>query len=380
MFASSRGRPALDRKPSACRGKVGTGFRSKTCAPRRSRINIVAACGREHNCRAKQGNIGNDRSREGSRMLSRRKVLDAALAAGAALVMPAAPSSAQTPAPQAQRRRLIVDAQVHLWKAATPERPWVPGMVPQLPEPFGYDKLLPMMDEAGVDRVVIVPPSWEGDRVDYALEAAAKYPDRFGVMGRIPLKNPQSAELLPTWRQQKGMLGIRVTFLGAQAPWLGDGTADWFWPAAEKAGIPVMFLTSGRTAEFPRIAERHPRLALIIDHMGVNLEIAKAGKIPEAIDQSAALAKYPNVSVKLSATPAYSSEPYPFRDMTPHIRRLFDAFGPQRCYWGTDMTNSFTKASYRQRVTHFTEELGFLSEDDKDWVMGRAIVARLGWT
>jgi hypothetical protein len=69
-----------------------------------------------------------------------------------------------------------------------------------------------------------------------------------------------------------------------------------------------------------------------------------------------------------------------FRDLTPHIRRLFDAYGPQRCYWGTDMTNGFTKATYKQRITHFTEELPFLSEQNKDWIMGRAIVARLGWT
>ena len=68
-----------------------------------------------------------------------------------------------------------------------------------------------------------------------------------------------------------------------------------------------------------------------------------------------------------------------FRDMTVHIRRLFDAFGPRRSYWGTDLTNSYNKASYKQRVTHFTEELSFLSEGDKDWVMGRAILARLKW-
>jgi amidohydrolase family protein len=65
--------------------------------------------------------------------------------------------------------------------------------------------------------------------------------------------------------------------------------------------------------------------------------------------------------------------------MTPFIRRLYDVFGPQRCYWGTDMTNSFAKATYRQRIAHFTEELAFLSEDDKDWIMGRAIMARLKW-
>ena len=97
------------------------------------------------------------------------------------------------------------------------------------------------------------------------------------------------------------MLGVRVTFLGAAAPWLTDGTADWFWPAAEKAGLPVMFLTAGRTAEFARIAERHPQLVLIVDHMGVVGDVVRAGKLPDAIDQTLSLAKYPNVSVKLSA-------------------------------------------------------------------------------
>jgi predicted TIM-barrel fold metal-dependent hydrolase len=102
--------------------------------------------------------------------------------------------------------------------------------------------------------------------------------------------------------------------------------------------------------------------------------------MPEAVEQSAALAKYPNVSVKLSSIPLFSSEPYPFRDVNPSIRRLFEAYGPRRCFWGTDVTNSYAKATYRQRVTHFTEALDFLSEDDKDWIMGRAILERLGWT
>ena len=101
--------------------------------------------------------------------------------------------------------------------------------------------------------------------------------------------------------------------------------------------------------------------------------------VAKRIAETLALAKYPNVSCKLSAAPGHSSEAYPFGDMTPVVKRVFDAFGPQRCYWGTDMTNSFAKATYRQRVTHFTETLDFLSESDKDWVMGRAILARLGW-
>jgi len=141
-----------------------------------------------------------------------------------------------------------------------------------------------------------------------------------------------------------------------------------------------MFLSPGRASEFARIAERHSQLTLIVDHMGVNVDLVKAGKLADAIEQTASLAKYPNVSVKLSAAPNYSTETYPFRDFTPHIRRLFDAYGPQRCCWGTDITNGFAKATYKQRITHFTEELPFLSEQDKDWIMGRAILARLGWT
>src|SRR6185437_2328256 len=112
---------------------------------------------------------------------------------------------------------MIVDAQVHLWKANTPDRPWLPNRVAQLPEPFTIERLVPLMDEAGVDRVVVVPPSWPGDRNDYALEAARRYPDRFPVMGRIPLKNPASATLLPKWKEQPGMLGVRLTFLGPAA-------------------------------------------------------------------------------------------------------------------------------------------------------------------
>ena len=315
-------------------------------------------------------------------MLSRRDFVNGTIGAGLALA--AQGCSARTQRAEAQagtstRKRTIVDAQVHLWKAESPDWPWVPGSTPQLPEPFTIEKLVPLMDEAGVDRVVVVPPSWPGDRNDYGLEAAQRYPGRLAVMGRISLEKPESAARLPKWKEQPGMLGVRLTLHRAQSKLLEGGTADWFWPAAEKAGLPVMFLAPGNTPKFAPIAERHPRLPLIIDHMNLTLEIAKDRTIRQAIDEVTALAKYPNVSVKLSSAPTYSLEPYPWRDMTEHLKRCFDAFGPRRCYWGTDITNAFTKSTYRQRITHFTEELSFLSEEDKDWVMGRAIMARLGW-
>src|SRR4051812_35226423 len=190
-------------------------------------------------------------------MTTRRQFVAGSLSAGAL-----AAAGCQSTGGEGGRRELV-DAQVHLWKAASADWPWVPGMKPQMAEPFTIEKLVPLMDEAGVDRVGIVPPSWPGDRNDYALEAARRYPGRFGVMGRIPLRDPQSIERLPAWREQPGMLGARVTFLGKDVEMLSDGAADRFWPAAEKAGLPVMFLAVGQGAYFSRVAERYPSLTLI---------------------------------------------------------------------------------------------------------------------
>jgi predicted TIM-barrel fold metal-dependent hydrolase len=275
---------------------------------------------------------------------------------------------------------VIVDAQVHLWTAETPDRPWPPGGAARahLPEPLTYQKMLPMMQEAGVDRVIIVPPSWEGDRIDYALEAARVHPDKFAVMGRIPLKDPQSAKLLPRWREQPGMLGIRVNFARNPAG-IADGSIDWLWAAADAAGVPIMVHPPDVMPVIGRVADKHPGLRLIIDHMGLSSKIAEEKRIPAAIAETLRLARHPNVAVKVSAVPAYSSESYPFRDMDEHLRRLLEAFGPRRCFWGTDLTHSHGKCSYRQYVTHFTEELDFLSDDDKRWIMGDALLKYIGW-
>src|SRR5712672_2508199 len=205
-------------------------------------------------------------------MPTRRSFVTSTLGAGAVM----ATQGPHKAAAQADRR-MIVDAQVHLWKAETPDWKWVPGLQPQLPEPFTIERLVPMMDEAGVDRAVIVPPSWPGDRNDYALEAVKRYPNRFRVMGRIALEKPELAALLPKWKEQPGMLGIRLTFQRDQASMLQH--ADWVFPAAEKAGVPIMFFAPDNIPKFGPIAERHPGLTLIIDHMSLTLEIAKEGRI-----------------------------------------------------------------------------------------------------
>src|ERR1700722_7938270 len=163
----------------------------------------------------------------------------------------------------------IIDAQVHIWVPKTPDRPWPKGGAARahLPDALDYTRLLAMMDAAGGDRAILLPPSWAGDRNDHALAGAAAHPRRLAVMGRLALDEPANARLLPGWRQQPGMLGIRQTFLlEREREWLRSGVTDWFWPAAEAAGVPVMVHAAGLMSDVKAIAARHPDLKIIIDH------------------------------------------------------------------------------------------------------------------
>jgi L-fuconolactonase len=271
---------------------------------------------------------------------------------------------------------LIVDSQVHVWPPDRPDRRLGPGVGER--KPYGCDELVRDMNRAGVDRAILVPPSFDADRNDYALEAVRTYPDHFAIMGRVALKRP-GKDVLAGWREQPGMLGARLTFhRDADRPWLTDGTADWFWPQAERHGIPVMVHAPERLAEIGAIAARHPGLSIIVDHMGF-ARATMDGEVPAAVERMNALARHPNVFVKVSALPCFSTEPYPFGNLHEPLRRVIEAFGPRRAFWGSDITRVPASCSYRQVVTHFTEELDFLSAADLEWIMGRGLVECLRW-
>ena len=275
----------------------------------------------------------------------------------------------------------IVDAQVHIWAANTPERPWPKRAEPHRTSALGKDELLGEMDKAGVDGVVIVPPSWEGDRNDIALAAAAAHPDRFCIMGRFDPDAPGSRNQIADWKKQLGMLGMRLTFHTEmlRQPLL-DGRYDWVWGEMERHGVPAMVLFHHEYIHLAdKIAAQYPGLRLVLDHCGL-----KSGKdIKEAqnfatLDKMLALARRPNVAAKVTAMPCYADDKtYPFRSLHGHIRRVFDAFGPQRTFWGTDCSR--LPCTYRQGITMFTEEMPWLKGPDLEWVMGRGVCEWIGW-
>ena len=284
---------------------------------------------------------------------------------------------------------IVTDSQVHVWEAHSAERPWpaeslaspvfvaVEGARPHRAEPIGADEMVALMDAAGVARAVIVPPSPAGDSNLCALEAAARHPGRFVVMGRFDPSAPGARERLTGWLAQPHMAGIRMTFHKPQwSRWLDDGAIDWFWADCERLGIPLMLLIPGRLDAVARIAGRHPALALIVDHLGLHSNHRDA-QCDDDLDRLLALAAHPKVHVKASAVPCYTDEPYPFPGFASRLRRVYGHFGPQRMFWGSDVSR--LPCSYRQAVEHFLHELDFIAEADLPLVMGGALSRLLGW-
>ena len=274
---------------------------------------------------------------------------------------------------------LVTDAQIHVWELDRPDRPWPREQrgTPQLPDGFSAEQAIAAMDEAGVDRAVLVPPSWIGENNASALEAAAAYPRRFAVMGRIDPTAPDLAVQLSSWRAQPHMLGIRLTLhYPPMSDWLRAGTLDPLWRGCVRFGIPVMAFAPGLPGTLAEVAARHPDLRLILDHMAVPLGTHGAEAFKNT-DELLALAAHANVFVKVSAVPCYSAEPYPYRDVQPFLKRIVEAFGPRRLLWGSDLTR--LPGSYRECADLFRHELDFLSSDDREWIMGRAAAEALNW-
>ena len=275
---------------------------------------------------------------------------------------------------------LIVDAQVHVWAADTPERPWPrnSSVTPHRAIPFGPRDLLREMDSARVGRAVLVPPLWEGQRNDLAIAAAKADPNRLAVMGRLDPMAASARETLRDLAAEPCVRGLRFAFQTPElARLLLEGYVEWVWGRAQRAGLRIYVLVPPVLVRvIDNIAVRYPGLKIVMDH----LALPSGKKDEEAFrdfDQVLAIAKRPNVAAKASALPCYSTDPYPCRSLHGYIRQAYDAYGPQRLFWGTDLSRS--PLNYMQNIALFADELPWLTAEDKEWIMGRGLCEWLDW-
>ncbi|MFF4585541.1 amidohydrolase family protein [Streptomyces sp. NPDC001388] len=265
----------------------------------------------------------------------------------------------------------ITDAQIHLWAGqSAPPHHWR--------APYTVDTALRDMDEAGVDRAVNCPAVWDADANDYAVEAAERHPERFATLGWFPLDEAADESLVDAWLDRPGMLGLRFMLAAPEpAERLASGGLDWLWAAADRRGIAMgLMVMPPYLPAVGGIAARYPQMRLMIDHLACN----PFEKLPGAaahLDALLALARHPNIAVKATGVPGMATDPYPFAGTHGVLRQVFDAYGAERMFWGTDITR--LPCSWREAVTMFTEELPWLKGRDLELVMGRAVADWIGW-
>jgi predicted TIM-barrel fold metal-dependent hydrolase len=261
----------------------------------------------------------------------------------------------------------IVDAQVHIFEADSPERPWRGSGHSALPA-MPAAQLVAMMDDAGIAAAILVS-AWSNYRFDpsLALATAANYSGRFGVVAPVDPDRPDMDEFVAHWKTLPHTVGLRLMLLPeAEAERSGPGPGA-LLRAAQAYQVPLCVEARGNLDRIAPMLDEHPDLLLVIDHLG--LEWTLEPPLAE-LETLLALARYPNVRVKATGTPALSRQPYPFADLWPALHAVFDAFTLQRVMWGTDWTRTTDLLSLRESVTTFTQS-GELSDSELAQVMGK---------
>ena len=266
----------------------------------------------------------------------------------------------------------VVDSQIHIWNDDHPEA------IPRHGDkPLRMQDALAEMNTAGVGSAVLVPPYWVEFDNSYALSAAQIHPSRFGVMGRFDITAEPDPDRLITEFQKPGMLGFRLHFNNPKMlSFLNDSSGDWFWEAAASANIPIMLFAPGMLDGIARVAHSFPELSLAIDHMGIGRGLRDEDAFthwPELLE----LSRFPNVSVKLSTVPIFSTHSYPYLNLHPYLKSIYGKFGRERLFWGSDLSR--LPCSYGLSIDLFINELPWLSKQDLSAIMGRSLNSWLDW-
>jgi L-fuconolactonase len=319
-------------------------------------------------------------SSPGDRRIDRRTVLQVgvALATAGPALLRRTHADAQ-PRPRGASSVPIIDAQVHAYAANTPQRPW--SRVPNWPAHVTGDEMVVAMDQVGVDGAIAVSPfSMYRYDASYAVEVQQAYPDRFALVKPVDPEDPAVAEVIADWKQTPGTVGIRIimTKEANRAP--DDPGLDHICRAAAGQDCPVNVLFWGNLDAGTALIDRHPETRFVVDHLAlVQPNVPPAPPQPWAdLPKVLALAKRPNAVIKVSGACTLSKEPYPFPDIWDPLARVFEAWGFERCLWGTDWTRAFALVNYEQAVEPFrtTERL---SAAERALLMGGACAKVYGW-
>ena len=272
-----------------------------------------------------------------------------------------------------------IDAQVHAYERNHPGRPWH-SVLAGPPEVTG-DQMVAAMDAVGVDGAILVSPfSLYRYDASYALEVHAKHPGRFALVKPVDPNDTAVAETIAEWAATPGTVGVRIMLNREASPDPADPGLNRVLAAAARHALPVNLLAWGRLDQARELAARNPDTQVVIDHLGLQQPFAPPPPAEPFADlpQVLALAERPNIAIKITGAGTLSHEPFPYRDIWEPLGRIFDAFGLDRCLWGTDWTRAVSLLTYEQGVEAF-RVTDRLSDGDRATLMGGTAARVYNW-
>lgn len=274
----------------------------------------------------------------------------------------------------------IIDSQVHCYDRPRPDASWTT----QSPELFKADggEMAVAMAAVGVTGAIMVSPfSVYGFDTGYARALALSHAGPFGLVVPIDATAPQAAEEIAEWASVPGAVGIRL--LGVGHEYSSPDTVAALVRAAETAGrhgLAVNLVCPGSLAFAELLTTQCPDVQFVLDHLGLPIALETVPIDPFAdLSRVIALAAKPNLAIKISGACALSQAGWPFADLWPHLARLFDAYGLERCLWGSDWTRVLRFVTYGEAVEAFRTQLP-LSDGDRALLMGRSLRRIYRWS
>jgi predicted TIM-barrel fold metal-dependent hydrolase len=275
---------------------------------------------------------------------------------------------------------MIIDSQIHAYEANTPKRPW--RSVPNWPPSATGEEQLAAQDKLGIDGAIFISAfSIYGYDASYAVEVQRKHPGRFAIVKPVDPDDPAVLETIAEWKKQPGAVGIRVIATKEPGRSPSDKGLDRVLREAVRHDFPVNILCWGNLERGTALIDRHPDTRFIIDHLGIlqpRTPPAPAqpwADLPKVLE----LARRKNAVIKVSGACTLSQKPYPFPDIWDPLSRLFDAWGFERCLWGTDWTRAFAVVNYEQAVEPF-RKTDRLTDTERAMLMGGACAKAYGWS
>ncbi len=274
---------------------------------------------------------------------------------------------------------MIIDAQVHAYERDHPGRPWA-AVLHGPPEVTTAD-MVKAMDAAGVDAAVLVS-AFTMYRYDasYAIDTFKTHPDRFALVKPVDPTDPGVAETIADWARTDGAVAARIMMTRGVSEDPNDPGINRVLSAAAQHRLPVNLLCWGRLPQVAALAAQNPDTQIVIDHIGLQqpFEPPRLANPWGDIDNLLALAKYPNVVVKITGGCTLSKGGYPFADIFDPLWRIFDAFTLDRCLWGTDWTRAVALLTYKEGVDAFrlTDRL---TDADRAKLMAGSLKRVYGW-